>query len=646
MKKVLLSAFIGAIGLSAYAESVATTEFGYCTDETLWAADGISYGPGGNIGLAIRIPASAVSNYSGGKIIGLKVGAADQAYEHEIRAFLRKGTLTAENLTSATENISWEPINGGSQGTLSNVLFDSEWTIPADLDEDLYLGLYTTVDPGKRIIGISAYTQNVKPNTIYLADSTDPNVLSPDNWSDLSTVPGMTNSNPIIRCIIELPTENYQNVMMIDDAYAPNIMTIGANTKVNFFLRNDGPTPIQSFELTTTFGSQSVSRTINFEGDPMPSGYKAKTPQGIPVTAMGTGKHTITITKVNGEPNDASLESSSCSFDIVGVPAEEAAKHVRRPLYEFYCTETNHKSGVYEIDIVAPSLEPYKGRCTYLPHHTDDKFAQNNIDTPAYINGEQTFITLSDADRWCIKLSGDIMKAIMPSATIDRCIKMTALELGGKTMVEHPMAIQTPYPDAVIYFMNEALRTPTFASVEIESDYNPETAIVSINASGSIADVLPEGEKAKLSIFIIEETVKSDSQEFPDNDKIPVQFPDGIFTHNRVIRQTVTSFYGDELEPGQDFVKTYNVEIENPRWNTDHMKIVAVIQRPETNDLFHMDILNSNEEPMTASYVESGIETVEATRTADDTLYDLQGRRLSAPTRGINIINGKKILVR
>lgn len=42
----------------------------------------------------------------------------------------------------------------------------------------------------------------------------------------------------------------------------------------------------------------------------------------------------------------------------------------------------------------------------------------------------------------------------------------------------------------------------------------------------------------------------------------------------------------------------------------------------------------------------TGIGEVEAAESGVDVIFDLQGRRLSAPVKGINIINGKKILVK
>lgn len=648
MKKFLLSLLIGATCLPAFADEAATTEFGYCTDPNIYIAQGIGYDYQGNIGIAIRVPASAIKNYKGGKIIGMTIGAADGCHDQEIRAFLRKGSLTeGEDVASTTEYITWTPYMG-YMGKLNTVLFDSSWVIPEDLEEDVFLGLYTTVEPQQNVIGVSAYTNNAPANSVFVSDTQDVTELSPSNWDDITTVPSILKNNPVMRCIIELPSDNYENSLQLIKAYTANIAYVGKQTSAYFLVKNDGTKPISSFEYVVSFGEESYSKRITFEGEPMPIGYVTANRGGmeVPLDVLGSGTHTITITKVNDQENVASKQDASKQFEIIGVPVQEAIKHIRRPVYEFFCSEDDYRSGTYQDDIVIPSLAPFKGRYTYLPHHSDDKFSMDVIDTPAIVNGEQTTIPLGDAERWAIKLANGIQNVYIPSVAIDRTIQMQKLVLGGEAMVSAPLS-STPYPEAMKYFMPDALNVPTFATVELESEYNAETNLVTIKASGTIADLLPNNEKAKLSIFIVEENVKSDSQEFPDNpDRVNELYPDGIFTHWRVIRQKVTDFYGDELEPGKDFVKTYSAEIENPRWNTDHMKVVAIIQRPETNDCMHMDIINSAEEPMSATYEESGISSVEVSTEISGGIFDLQGRRLSVPARGINIINGKKILVK
>ncbi len=652
MKKLLLSLLLGAAFIPAFADEPATTEFSYCqSDNSIYMGDGLVLTYDANVGVAIRIPHNALSKYNGGRIVGFKFGAADGSKDHEIHAFLRQGSLTGENVASTTDYVSFEKFNG-YYGALTDVLFDKGWTIPENLEEDMFLGLYTSQPANKHIIGIAGNTQTAPDNSVFIAETDNLSITEPDNWIDIKSVVPYGN-NVALKAIIELPSENYSGALQIVDAFMPNICPVGTPTNVYFFLRNDGTTPISSFELTLKYGEETASKTITIDGNPMPLGFESnnRSPIKIPVNVLGTGKHTLSITKVNGEENNALEKDSSVDFDLIGVPAQEAMKHIRRPLYEYYCSETDYQSGINEKDAVIPSLQDFKGRVTYLPQHTSDKFAQNPIDTPAFIEGENTTIELSDADRWAIKLSSENINMVkIPSACIDRVIKMENIELSGKNTVDNPICIGTPYPQANAYFMPEALNTPTFASVELENEFNPETHIATIKASGTIADLLPEGEKAKLSIFVVEETIWSESQEFPETSGIEERFPGGMFDHYRVVRETITDFWGETLEPGSDFVKTFSVELDNPAWNTDHMLVIAVIQRPETNHFLKMDVLNTAEEPLTQtykeSYGESGISQIETSRPVGGGIFDLQGRRLTTPVRGINIINGKKILVK
>ena len=632
--------------MPAFADEAATTEFGYCKDNVIWKYEGITLDHDANIGVAIRIPHESLYYYKGGRVVGFTFGAADGCKDHEINAFLRKGSPTSENVTSTTESVSFDEVNG-SQGRLTSVLFDKGWDIPEDLDEDMYLGLFTFQPANKHIIGLSAQSQNAPDNAVFLADTSDLSVKEPDNWSDINNL-GVT--NVVLRAIIELPADNYTGVLQVVNAYMPNICQVGKPTNVYLYLKNDGTTEISSFTVNFACGEQSQTIPVTIEGGAMPIGYESGTREAlaIPVEVYGTGKHVLSITQVNGEDNGALEKDRTAEFDLIGVPEEEANKHTRRPLYEYYCSENDHKAGVYEKDLVAPVIAAFEGRCVYLPQHADDKFAQNPVETPAIIDGKQTTIELSDADRWAIRLFGDDINLVtIPAACIDRTLKMGIVREAGKSFMDNVFASGVPYPQFAEIFVNEALNTPTFASVEVDNAFDAENRVATIKVSGTIADLLPEGEQATLSVYIVEESVWSDSQEFPDDESMAERFPDGMFDHMRVVRETVTPFWGEELKPGEDFVKTYVKELDNPTWNADHMKVVAVIQRPQTNHYLKLDVLNSTEEPLTDTYnTDSSISSVESSVNAGDVIYDLQGRRLSNAARGVNIINGKKVLVK
>ena len=42
----------------------------------------------------------------------------------------------------------------------------------------------------------------------------------------------------------------------------------------------------------------------------------------------------------------------------------------------------------------------------------------------------------------------------------------------------------------------------------------------------------------------------------------------------------------------------------------------------------------------------TGIENVKANNKGEDKYYDLRGNRLSAPKHGVNIVNGKKVIIK
>ncbi len=89
--------------------------------------------------------------------------------------------------------------------------------------------------------------------------------------------------------------------------------------------------------------------------------------------------------------------------------------------------------------------------------------------------------------------------------------------------------------------------------------------------------------------------------------------------------------YDGELEEG-----TYDVTVPAHAFKTENGKVTAPAQFTLTVD-------------QDGNVNTTGINVVEATAPASfvrEGIYDLQGRRLSAPVKGINIINGRKVLVK
>ncbi len=650
MKKLLLSALACLAALGAYAQDDDKTlqkELGHTNDQYVSMGEGIGLGEDGTLGVAVRFTAKQLQQYKGGKIVGMMVGAGDGCKtDQPVRIFLKKRDLFSESLIEQNDLIAWEQ---GPQyyGLLSPILFDTPWDIPDNIREDIYVGLYSDVKGGQNVIGVSMNNQTASERTVFLAESFEGD-KAPSNWDDILSIPELSAmpNNAILRLLIELPAENYRNVVVFKNGFMPNICIANDHNTGYFLLKNDGDKTVKDFDLAITHGDNTINQHFSIEGEGLLSNKSSEGPQPLPIYISDTGHYVIEITRINGEENTAT-DKKSVEFDIVAVPASVAVEHVRRPVYEQYCSESDYNTGVHTDLYIKPFINAHKNGITFLPHHASDKFLQNPVDVPAIVEGKQDFMTLSDADRWAIILCGGASNVIMPSCTIDRTIQMAKVNLN-VAIANTPMGNGTIVPKAAEICFADAVKVPTFASVALENNYDAATNMINVKASGSIADLLPEGEKAKLSLFLIEESIETDSQEFPESEQYAQMYPDGKFTHPRVIRQNITDdFWGDELEPGQDFVKTYSFELENPRWNVDHMKVIALIQRPETNEFLHHDILNSAEEPLTETYEEpASINSVAIDRTEKGGIYDLQGRKLNVPAKGINIINGKKVLVK
>lgn len=635
-KLLLLLCVMLGVNLSA-----TVVNLGYSNDWDIYVRTGIQFAADGDVDAAIRIPVNMLADYSGSKIIGIRLALGDDAKNLKTKAFMRIGSLTAADAATGEESYTFD-------GKWQQILFNQEWTIPEGLEQDIYVGYSCSVPKSKFVVYTSMNKCAADPEQCYLRHSK----LCPE-WIDLTSDPSAKpNSNLTINALLQRPDGTYETVALLKDVIVNNVTYADEDNGALYVIHNDGGKDITKLTLKYTLGEETFTKTVTLNS-PLPSGQTANRGIYLPFHSFGTGTHTVEITKVNGKDNGASQGNRARTVDVVSVPADVAEGYTRRPLYEYYCSEDDYNSGVVQDELVLPGLKQFKGRYTYLAQHSGfDKFAQNPKDVNAYVNGEPAVFTLSDADRLLIRTQGDINKLYVPMASIDRAVILqNVMWLGrGNGVFGH-----TLYPEAFIPVMEEALTIPTFAKIELTPTYDPASRMVTVKVTGDIASgVLPEHEVPYITLFLTEEGVKSDSQEFPQNAEIPNLYPDGIFTHHSVVRQTITPFDGIETPVGT-IDQTIQFEIENPRWDVNRMKIVGIIQRPATNDRWHTDVINSTEAPLTADYedyTEASISNVSANSDAPASFYDLSGRRLTTgrPAAGFYIIsNGtttKKVIVK
>ena len=122
------------------------------------------------------------------------------------------------------------------------------------------------------------------------------------------------------------------------------------------------------------------------------------------------------------------------------------------------------------------------------------------------------------------------------------------------------------------------------------------------------------------------------------------------FRHNGVIRRNLcTKVTGDALviQRGDDytFSVTYPAVTMDEAWNRDNMDVIAFVHLYDTNDRTRNYILNSGSLGMTTGVEDVNSQELKGTRVQGLTgVYNLNGQRLTAPQKGINTTDGRKVL--
>ena len=222
------------------------------------------------------------------------------------------------------------------------------------------------------------------------------------------------------------------------------------------------------------------------------------------------------------------------------------------------------------------------------------------------------------------------------------------------------MAAQDPSDqDNVVSMLNTIINEsaayyPSFSTVGIDSKLDDATGKLSIKVMGKLINQYQQliGDDARLTVYLTEDKV------------IGKQSTGGTttrprFTHNYVLRKIVTGTLGDALQTnGNSYENDYEVELDDA-WKSKNMHIIAFVSRPmkETekdgktalasamNDLWvdNTNMVAVGESDLTGiSNVINWNEVKEVGR------YTIDGQKLNAPTKGINLVklsNGQTIKV-
>ena len=150
-------------------------------------------------------------------------------------------------------------------------------------------------------------------------------------------------------------------------------------------------------------------------------------------------------------------------------------------------------------------------------------------------------------------------------------------------------------------------------------------------------------------------TNPADNQLLPTGDEIPETSNNrlcGTFFGSAINGLTVKDGAGNDYNVTHDNIRAFNINTADSRNPIGFYKVKSNVTNIPGNKAF---LVLTNAEAQAKGFVlefedggTTGIETIESSKhsTEDGVYYDLQGRRVENPTRGVYIVNGKKVVIK
>ena len=150
-------------------------------------------------------------------------------------------------------------------------------------------------------------------------------------------------------------------------------------------------------------------------------------------------------------------------------------------------------------------------------------------------------------------------------------------------------------------------------------------------------------------------TNPADNQLLPTGDENPVTSNNrlcGTFFGGAINGLTVKDGAGNDYNVMHDNIRAFNINTADSRNPIGFYKLNNTVTTIPGNKAF---LVLTNAEAQAKGFVlefedggTTGIETIENSKhsTEDGVYYDLQGRRVENPTRGVYIVNGKKVVIK
>ena len=578
-------------------------------DDYLYEYDGIYLDHEAKVGCAILLTRDILEPYLGGTITQMRVGWGTSQRTSSYEGFVRQ-TFNGEDLSTGKATVRYD-YSSATPGW--NNITMSQYDIPEEVDQ-LVVGFTTKIK--KDEYAIPTLYPHGTPNSCYLWVDGDFDQEGKPMWRDMKELGILA-----IQLVIKDAKGTFNYVPLITHLTDNGIEQTETAGDVLMRIANHGSQAISNIEVTSRQGDQSWSKQITA------SVGVGKTSRIFlaPIYCFHSGDVELSITKVNGREL---AKPATQKVNIIGVPKDVASKYKRRPLVEYYESENNYMSARYYDDYVESPIMKRSSKITFVCQHLDDQFMTGD----------------DDATRLCVQLcSGDSSQVSIPSMTIDRSMSTEnyLFQIAGTPNPMFPVYTAEAETYALAA-LDAAARRPTFVALNVSGTLQDDQETINVSVDGDIAPgIMPEGEKPRLTVYLMERDVESDSQMFWTEKEKEQHM--GNYTHANVIREILSAAEGDEAGEGQ-WKATFQTTID-PTWNPENLYLVAFVHRDGKLGGKRMQVFNTAKGNIELT---DGIQVTktEASGAEHKSIYDLSGRKVEKPGRGLYITGNKKVVIR
>ena len=377
----------------------------------------------------------------------------------------------------------------------------------------------------------------------------------------------------------------------------------GQSVEIPVKITNGGANNITSISYTVTVnGKTSEEKTVSTPSIPFNGTSKVNLAL---TTASEEGEftYTITITKVNGNANTSKHPSATGTITTMS----NVKTFPRNVLIEEFTTERC----VYCPDAAA-------GLSSFMTSYPD---LAKRVAVVCHHAGFYTdWLTISDSENYLWFYNSGSSYA--PAFMYDRYAWDE----------NTPVVSRGKYKE----YVENRIDKPSYANITLTANFNADNSAINVTADcerGWNFSSTP----AHVTLFLTEDNINAKSQSGAT----------GGFVHQHVLRK-VNNTWGAELT-WSDNKASYNYTFDlDPSWKTGDLKVVAMISGYDSNNPTNCVVENA---AVAIPGTDTGIDSSVSDNVGESARYSLDGRKMTTPKRGLNIIRMndgsiKKVIVK